>query len=815
MGRNPAKPDVREARGTPKPGEAIVGPMAVRPGMASRTIASSRWATLLAAVVIALATVAAYSNTFHNPFIFDDEKSISENPTIRGLWPIWPVLLPPADGSAVQRRPVVNLSLAINYAVSGEAVWSYHALNLIAHVLAALLLFGIVRRTLLLPGLQERGSRAAAPLAFAVALLWAVHPLLTEAVTYVVQRTEVLAGLFYLLTLYCVIRGAGSARGWAWYAAAVAACALAMGSKETAILAPLVALLYDRVFLSVSWRDVFRRRWGLYVGLAATWAVILVMLPQGREGVAVFAVPENAGMGQLLGEGYQNYRSIDYTLAQFGVIAHYLRLCFWPHPLLIDYGFYAPPTAAQIIPYALLIGGLLAATLVAFRYQPWLGFLGVWFFAILAPSSSVVPLFQQIAAEKRMYLPLAAVVTGVVIGAYLAGRRLVDRGVVSPRAAQITGIGLVALAGIALGTLTFHRNTAYSTTVSIWEDAVAKMPDNARAHDGLGYALVGQSRFNEAIVPFRKALQLSPDYAEAHDHLGGALIELGRFGDALVHLQKAVELKPGLAETHNNLGVALADCGHVAEAKLHYQKALELKPGYAAAHFNLANALADEGSTDDAIVQFRKALASKPDYVEAHCNLGAALAGRARYDEAMIHFQKALKLKPDHVAARSNLGTALCDCGRFDEAILECQEALRLQPAFPRAQDTLLAAQAQREQLRQTLARWRKSLESQPNNSRLLNAMAYMLATNPNASIRNGAEAVALARRTVELSGGREPAFLDTLAAAYAEAGQFTDAVRTARQAADLAARQNKAALAESIRAKIPLYQAGTPFRGK
>ena len=433
MGRKATKVLTSEKAKAIGSGKRIASPEGRQPAAGSAMFTTSHRATMLAAALIALATIVAYSNSLGGPFMFDDDSSILENTTIRSLWPIGPVLSPPANGEAVQRRPVVNLSLAVNYAISGYEVWSYHALNLFAHLLAAFLLFGIVRRTLLLPGLRERWGRTTAPVAFTVAFLWAVHPLLTEAVTYIVQRTEVLAGLFCLLTLYCVIRGAGAARGWAWYAGAVAACALAMGSKEAAISAPLVVLLYDRVFLSPSWRDVFHRRWGLYVGLAATWAVVLVMLPHGSEGAAVFAVSQNADALRMIGE---NHRALDYTLAQFGVISHYLRLCFWPYPLVLDYGFYAPQTVWQIVPYAVLIGGLLVATLVAFRFQPWLGFLGVCFFAILAPSSSVVPLFQQIAAEKRMYLPLAAVATAVVIAGWLAARRLIDRGVVSLRTAR-------------------------------------------------------------------------------------------------------------------------------------------------------------------------------------------------------------------------------------------------------------------------------------------------------------------------------------------------------------------------------------------
>ena len=306
-------------------------------------------------------------------------------------------------------------------------------------------------------------------------------------------------------------------------------------------------LLYDRVFLSPSWREVFRRRWALYVGLAATWAVILVMLPRGSEHTAVFAVPQNAAMMRKLGAHFQNYRTIDYTLAQFGVITHYLKLCFWPQPLLVDYGFYTPQTTWEIAPYALVNGGLLAATLASLRYQPWLGFLGVWFFAILAPSSSVVPLFQQVAAEKRMYLPLAAVVTAVAVGSCLVGRRLIDRGVVSLRMGRIAGGCLAATVCILWGMLTLERNAAYSDEVSIWEDAVAKMPGNARAWFGLGTAMEHRGQTEKAITQYRKAVELKPRYLQAHHNLGIALSKLNRCNEAIVYLQTALKLEPGFA----------------------------------------------------------------------------------------------------------------------------------------------------------------------------------------------------------------------------------------------------------------------------
>ena len=199
-------------------------------------------------LLVVVAGLAAYHNSFTGAFVFDDLPSITENITIRHLWPLTGPLTPPHGGGlTVEGRPLINLSLALNYAVGGLNVWGYHAFNLAVHILAALVLYGIVRRTLLTERLRGRFGNAAAGLALAVALIWVVHPLQTEAVTYIVQRAESLMGLCYLLTLYCFMRGAVPGATKLWQVGAVAACAMGMASKEVMISAPIIALLYDRV----------------------------------------------------------------------------------------------------------------------------------------------------------------------------------------------------------------------------------------------------------------------------------------------------------------------------------------------------------------------------------------------------------------------------------------------------------------------------------------------------------------------------------------------------------------------------------------
>ena len=232
-----------------------------------------------------------------------------------------PCLSPPI--CSVSGRPVECLTLALNYALGGLNVWGYHAFNLTVHLVSALVLFGILRRTFEGEKLRDRFGAAAIWLAAAIALIWEVHPLQTESVTYIVQRSELLMGLFLLLTLYCTLRGSQSSRPRAWYLAAVVSCALGMGSKEVMVGAPLIVLLYDRVFLASSFRELWQRRIGLYIGLAATWLILAVLVARTLHPATGF--------------GIEGLTSWDYLKTEAGVIVYYLRLCFWPHPLVIDY----------------------------------------------------------------------------------------------------------------------------------------------------------------------------------------------------------------------------------------------------------------------------------------------------------------------------------------------------------------------------------------------------------------------------------------------------------------------------------------------
>jgi tetratricopeptide (TPR) repeat protein len=668
-----------------------------RSGPSSGTRSGPRWAsTALVALLLAGAAIFAYQTSFAGVFVFDDEFAIQRNPNIRTLWPLSRALSAPPE-SPVSARPVASLTLAVNYALAPlesrdvmapggvdappdvtrrflANVWGYHFMNLALHVLAALAAYGVVRRTLVSDRLRPRFGPASGALASAVALVWVVHPLTTDAVTYVTQRTEVLMGLFYLLTLYCAIRGAepgvDRARRRGWAAAAVVACALGMGSKQTMVTAPFVVLVWDWMFGSptaeATEASARRLRWRLYAGLAATWAIL-------AAGIALERWPHSIGIDR---EGWTPWT---YLLTQAGVIVHYLRLSFVPMPLVLDYdGWPMARSVLDVAPQAALLGVLVGATIAAvLRRAPW-GFAAAWCFALLAPSSSVLPLATEIAAERRMYTALVGVVSLAVIGAYVLGQFLLERLAPDRRPQRtVRAVAILALAGVtgSLAMLTLDRNRDYWSEERIWRDTVEKRPDNPRARLNYGVVLAAERRYPEAEAQLREALRLKEPVAKAHLNLGSILCSQQRFDEGIPHLERAVALDPELSTAQANLGEAYGALGRRAQAAKHFALAVEGEPG---------------------------------------------------------------KLF-------------------------------------------------------------------------LLNRLGWLLATSPEDDVRDAARAVELGERAVRLTSRQDPLSLDTLAAAYAEAGRFDEAAATLREALQLLARRGAAD--RSMADRLSLYASGRKFR--
>ncbi|HOQ59039.1 MAG TPA: hypothetical protein PKZ08_00325 [Vicinamibacterales bacterium] len=673
-----------------------------------------RCAVVFGAVVLVAAGAWAYSTSFAGVLVFDDVISITSNPHVRSLWPLSQAASAPRD-TGLAGRPVAALSFAINYALApsdvrdalaapGPAsspeerarflrnIRGYHALNLAVHLAAGLLLFGVARRSFAAPALRARVGESATLLAFAVALVWIVHPLATGAVTYIVQRVESMMGLFYLATLYCAIRAAGPGPLRAvWAAASVAACALGMGSKEAMVTAPVMVALWDLLIgagRTTAGRvepaaDVLRRRRALYAGLAATWALLAAL---------VAGSPRSGSVGFGLG----GWTWWSYLQTQAGVVAHYLRLAAVPAPLVFDYEWAKAPSFSAVAPQALVLAALLAATVTAGVRRHPAGFVGAWFFLILAPSSSVLPIPTEVAGEHRMYLPLAAVIALAAVAARAAAGRAFGAGASlrgrltrvqhAPGGARPPGrisaadaSTLAAALAVALlfGTMTRARNLDYHSTEALMGDTVAKRPLNLRARVAYGAELLASGRFADAERALAAAAELRGSdmaRAQANLHLGSALCAQGKLAEGIARLEHALALDAGLAEAHALLGEAHAARGDVERAGAHFALAAERLPDNPAVlrrvAWQLATARDDrfrDGVKAVELAERAARLTARRDPLALEA-LMAAYAEQGRFAEAAAAGREAVAVARaqghDALAKGFQLELAMCEAGQ-------------------------------------------------------------------------------------------------------------------------------------------------------
>ncbi|ATC63637.1 hypothetical protein CMV30_06555 [Nibricoccus aquaticus] len=623
---------------------------------------------LIAALVLGLALLATYSNSFRVPFLFDDDSSISENLTLRS-WRT--AVLPPSDsGVTVSGRPLLNATFALNWALTRNSVPGYHALNLLIHFLAALTLFALTRRTLRLSSVSQpsalNSQHSASALALAVSALWALHPLQTESVTYIVQRAESLVGLFYLLTLYSFVRSIDTpSSSRRWQILTVLACLAGMASKEVMVSAPLIVFLFDRTFVSGSFSAAWRAHKKLHLALAATWLLLAAcILSTGNRGGTVGA--------------HDTITSWNYFLTQCHALTHYLRLTAWPHPLVLDYGTTTVSRFSTVAPQFFALVALGLATLFALWKRPALGFLGTVFFAVLAPTSSVVPVITQTMAEHRMYLALAPLMLAFVLLLHRAHARL--------------GLALALALAVIAASLSFNRNNDYRDAFTLWEKNRIDAPLNQRSLVNLGNLHAKKHDYPRALAAFQQAAAIAPDDLGARTGIASSLAELNQPAEAIAILRRALEIKPDFHEAHYNLGKILLEQNDVEGALTHLSRALELKPSSTDSRYNLGNALLAARRPADAATRFREVLALDPDAIDARNNLGNALVATGHIPEAIAEYHLVLEKSPAHPRTLINLGRAFAMTGRTDEALRHFEQAASSGPDLPEAHANLAIA---------------------------------------------------------------------------------------------------------------------------
>jgi tetratricopeptide (TPR) repeat protein len=601
------------------------------------------WLTPLAFIALACLLFAVYGPALNSPFIYDDQSCTINNPSIVQLWPLFGNQehngpLNPPKNIPTAGRPLVNLTLALNYQLGGFQPYGYHLFNLCVHLLCAMLLGTIVQRTLSLDYFDAQFATASGILAFLIAVLWAIHPLQTETVVYVTQRTELMMGFFYLATFYSSLRywsAATSSGRTTWLAFATLACSAGMASKEVMVTAPVVVLLFERTLLTGSFRTALRRSWPLYLGLALGWILLLFLnYSQPRASTAGFNLAVTPAT---------------WWFTQAKVLWLYLKLVVWPWPLLIHYSLPYLETLSAAWPWLLMTALLVLGTVALLWQRRPAGLAGAWALLILSPTL-IVPIVTEVAAERRMYLPLAGILTLAVAGAYALIQRAIatDSFAATQRAQRRVPLSAVA-AGAAMLTLVWslldaHRLDAYQSALALWQDTVDKQPSDSVAHNNLGYEILCSHRASEAIPHFEQALHLDSQYSRAYSNLGAALMMLGRTDQAIDQLQTALKIDPNYSATHCNLGIAYGMKDRLPEAIDQLQQAIKLTPNYTLAHYNLAYALSNAGRFQDAVDEFQRTLKLEPSYSEAYYHLALAYAQLNHAPEALTAAEKALAL---------------------------------------------------------------------------------------------------------------------------------------------------------------------------
>jgi tetratricopeptide (TPR) repeat protein len=769
---------------------------------------NDRW--LVPGICIFLAAVIwmVFGQTLGYEFVrFDDQVYVYENPVVaQGLslkgigWAFTHIV-------ACNWHPLTMMSHMLDCQLYGLNAGGHHFTNVLLHTATAILLFLVLRR---MTGFLWRSAFVTA--------VFAIHPLRVESVAWVSERKDVLSGLFFMLTLWAYVRyaqgrsSAGSGRlsldprhSTFDYYLVLVFFTLGLLCKPMLVTLPFVLLLLDYWPLGRLTGD----KWPLkkngepsslkpqlstllleklpLLGLAVASCVVTIV----AQAKAIMPI-EHISLSLRVGNALISY-------------AAYLGQMFWPAGLAVLYPFTARDAGVSAVVLSLvLLAGISAGVFVLRRRCPFFLTGWLWYLIMLAPVIGIVQVGVQARADRYTYLPQ--------IGLYL----LLTWGVADLcagwrcRRLVLDGGAAVILAALIIRA---RAQTWYwQNSELLFTHTLACTSDNYNAHNDLGNDLLQKGQVDEAMVHFQKALQLHPDFAAARYNLGLALFKKDRVDEAITQYQKVLQLHPDSADTHNDLGNALLQEGKVDEAIIHYEKALQINSDFAKAQNNLGNALLQKGRVDEAIAQYQTALQIKPGFAEARYDLGNALLQKGKVDEAIAQYQTVLQIKPDFAEAHNNLGHALCQKGSVDEGINHYQKALLIKPDYADAHYNLGVILFQNGRADEAIAHYQKALQINPDKVEVLNNLAFLLATCPDARIRNGVQAVQYAEQACELTHYGVSIIVGTLAAAYAEAGRYDDAIAAAQKACALATAAGEQDLLAKNQQLLALFRAHQPY---
>lgn len=720
-----------------------------------------------AAVLIALVLV-SYSPAYRAGFVWDDDDHVSNNLALRSIGGLMRIWFEP--GATPQYYPLTHTSFWIEYRFWGAWAPGYHVVNVLLHAANAVLLWRLLRRI----GL---------PAAWAIALIFAVHPMQVESVAWITERKNTLSFLFYLLAMHVYLPLAGLDSGAsAWnglngepvqrsesrYARALLLFVAAMLSKTVACSWPAAVLLL------IWWR---RGR--------ITLADVRPLAPFFAVGIVLAVVTVLMEVHNVGATGPQwAFSPLDRVLIAGRALWFYAGKLAWPASLAFIYPRWAiddGSTWQYLYPLSALL--LVGAAWLARRHIGRGPLVALLFFGgTLVPALgffNIYPMRYSFVADHFQYVAGAGLIALLVSALHELAQRRGLPTLALPAAATVLALGL--------SMLSWRQSQAYASAETLWRDTLAKNPDCAIAHYNVGFILDARGDYDAAIRHLEEAVRLAPDETDALNNLANTYARAGRGDQALAAFQEALRRKPSDEVVLYNLGVLYGRMDKPEEAIKYYAEALRIRPDMAEAQSNLAAILvrrADEfiaaRRMDQAVALLDQAVAAHPADYESHRRLGAIHADRGRWDDAALHFAAAAEAQPSDVESLFLLGRSLVQTGRTADAVKIYRDCLKVRPDAPG----------------------------------VLSALAWILATDPDDTVRKGDEAVRLAEQAAKLTQHENPPVLDALAAAYAETGRFDLAIQTAERAVELLDEPEGAQLMIAVKSRlVQFYMNGAPFR--
>jgi len=770
----------------------------------TRAAAGASRRIILLCLLLALATAAVYWPVAGFGFInYDDPDYVSSNPRVQAGLTLEGAKWAFTSSYSSNWHPLTWLSHMLDCQIYGLKPAGHHLTSLVLHIASSLLLFGLFQR---LTGAFWRSALVAA--------LFALHPLHVESVAWISERKDVLSAFFFLLTLWAYVRsaecGARSAESnaarpasrlpsSAFYLLSLLCFALGLMSKPMLVTLPCVLLLLDvwplgRLSLAPGQRSAVPLR-----------RVLLEKLPffvlSALSCVVTFLVQRASGAVMSLAHNPFELRLANALVAY----ARYLGKTFWPSDLAVFYPYSRLSLDSwQVGGAVLLLAAVTAGILRARNHRHCLLVGWLWFLGMLVPVIGLVQVGKQALADRYTYLPHIGLFLLVVWGAAAGVARLkLPRWIPAAAAALILG---------ACAILTARQLAHWRDTIMLFQHTASVTSGNFVAYAVIGNEFAIRKKSAEAIEWCQKALAVSPDYPEAHNTLGNVYATLGKYDEAITHYRAAAAADRLYADPLNGLANALVKQGKFVEAEAPGREALRLAPMHLPAMFSLATALHNQGKLAEAADYYRQILALDPKLFTPRRLLGNILVAQGKADEAIPELRRALEIRPEDGEARTVLGMVLADKGLADDAAAQFREATRLQATNALAHYQLALIHQGRKETRAAIERLRLALKAQPNWPESLNNLAWILAASSDPALRNGAEAVELAERACEITDYKEPLLVGTLAAAYAEAGRFPEAVSSAEMARALALAAGQKAIAQRNEELLELYRAGRAY---